>query len=173
MKVAVYSDIHDNQHNMRKVIESMKSQKVDSAIFLGDFNSPYIVKELLQSNIKTHCIWGNNEGDKVTITKFIESSDGLFSISDRREDIIEVDGKKVALLHHPDFAKSLARSGDFDAVFYAHTHDRAFEMVSNCILANPGEVSGHKTGKVSYILWDTEKMSIDFIDIENIVNVNL
>jgi len=173
MKIAVYSDIHDNQHNMRAALAKMKEVNIDSALFLGDFNAPFIVKELIKLGIKTHAIWGNNEGDKVNITKAILASEGLFTIAEKTYDTLELDGKRVCIIHHPDISEALAKSGEFDAVFYGHTHEKDFKMVNSCILANPGEISSQATGICSFIIWDTATNEVKFVEIANPINVNL
>lgn len=166
MKIAIYSDIHDNIHNLDLALNKIKELEISKAICLGDFINPGIIKRIISFGIPTHFIWGNNDGEKVAITKLVLEADG-FSIAGRREDRMEIEGRKVALLHHETFAKDLAQSGNFDAVFYGHTHEKELEMVDNCILANPGEISGHLTGVCSFIVWNTDDNSIEFIQLEN------
>lgn len=156
MKMAIYSDIHDNLHNLKLVIKKMKELEVEKAFCLGDFISPPIIKEIIASEIITFAIWGNNDGEKVVITMLAENSD-TFHISTKTFAVQEEAGKKVFLSHYPDIARSMAKSGDYDAVFYGHDHTTLFETLENdCILANPGEVAASTTDRCTFMVWDTE-----------------
>jgi uncharacterized protein len=70
MKIAVISDIHDNAHNLVLALEEIYKEEVEQIYFLGDFVGAGISKLLINSSIPVYAIWGNNDGDKVMITKF-------------------------------------------------------------------------------------------------------
>ncbi len=174
MKLAVFSDIHDNIHNLRLALSEMKKRNITRAYCLGDFMSPNIVKQIIDSGIIVFAVWGNNDGEIAKITKLSCESRGAFQIADTTFCSAEVDNRKIFLTHHPDFARSLAKSGDYDAVFYGHNHNELFERQENgCILANPGEISGHVTDRSTFLIWDTVDNSIVQIELEDIVRVNV
>ena len=76
------------------------------------------------------------------------------------------DGKKIFLTHYPDMARSMAKSGDCDAVFYGHDHTTLFETLDNgCVLANPGEVAASTTNRCTFMVWDTETNDIQTYDV--------
>ena len=100
--------------------------------------------------------------------KMAWESKGKMILSRTEHMEVGIDGKKAFLIHRHDFVKSLAKSGDFNAVFYGHNHIQYVEKLPNgCLLANPGEVSGHGTGKVSFMIWDTQKNEVETIHIKN------
>jgi uncharacterized protein len=173
MKLAVFSDIHDNIHNLRLALSEMKRRGITRAYFLGDFMSPGIAKQIIESGIVVLAVWGNNDGERSGITKLVCQSAGQFQISDTTFIKAEVDGRNIFLTHHPDFAHSLAKSGDYDAVFYGHDHKEFLEQLPNgCILANPGEISGHLTDRSTFLVWDTVDNSVEQIELEDIISVN-
>jgi putative phosphoesterase len=173
MKLAVFSDIHDNMHNLRLALGEMKRRNITRAYCLGDFINPGIVKQIIDSGIVVMSVWGNNDGEIAAITKLACQSNGQFQIADTTFMRAEVDGRTIFLSHHPDFAESLAKSGDFDAVFYGHNHIEYLEQLSNgCILANPGEISAHKTDRSTFLIWDTVDNSVVQIELEDIITVN-
>lgn len=173
MKIAIYGDIHENFHNLRLALNVMRERKVDCALCLGDFINPGIVAEIIKFGIKTYAVWGNNDGEKSTIMRFILASNGVMEISDTTFAQHEFDGKKVFMSHHPDFAPSLARSNDFAAVFFGHDHVHYVERMENgCWLANPGEISTHKTGRLTFLIWDTVTNEVTTEEISNGMNVN-
>ena len=87
-------------------------------------------------------------------------------------DTFEIDGKKLFLTHYPLIAKSMAKSGDFDAVFYGHNHLKNKEMVGNCLLLNPGEVGAYKTSKPTLAIYDTKTNDAEILDIPNSITTN-
>ncbi len=157
MKIAVFSDIHDNDANLKKFFKDIEDRNVDELICLGDFIKASTVQIIIDSGYKTYAIWGNNDGEKVFITRLAERSNGKFEISNNTEAIYTIGGKKVYLNHYPEIAPTVARSGEFDAVFYGHNHTEFYERQENgCVLCNPGEIYGYNSGKASYAVWDTE-----------------
>jgi uncharacterized protein len=173
MKIAVFSDIHDNFHNLRLALAEMRRRNITRAYCLGDFISPGIVKQIIDSGIIVFAVWGNNDGEKSRIAKMSCESQGVFQIADTTFSSAEVDGRKIFLTHHSDFAASLARSGDYDAVFYGHDHKEYYALIKNgCILANPGEISSHVTDRSTFLIWDTVSNEIEQIELEDIVSVN-
>lgn len=71
-----------------------------------------------------------------------------------------------SLLDISTLAKPMAKSGEFDVVFYGHNHIKNKDRINNCLVVNPGEVSGHKNSQTSFVIYDTEKNDADIIDVE-------
>jgi len=88
------------------------------------------------------------------------------TIADNVYDFLEIENRKIFITHYPDLAKPMAKSGEFDAVFYGHNHIKNKDRVGNCLVVNPGEVSGHKNSQISFAIYDTEKNDADIVDVE-------
>ncbi|MDD3711575.1 MAG: YfcE family phosphodiesterase [Patescibacteria group bacterium] len=167
MKIAIISDIHDNFHNLVLVLKEIKKREdLERIIFLGDFINNGIVKFLAGFYLPVDAIWGNNDGDKSAITKTSLSPQSNLKIADNVYDFLELDGRKIFITHYPDLAKPMAKSGEFDAVFYGHNHNKNKDFVDNCLVVNPGEISGHKTNKISFAIYDTKANDADIIEID-------
>jgi uncharacterized protein len=175
MKVAVFSDTHENFHNFRLALEQMLKSGVEEAIFLGDYINPGMAKEIFESlknnNIKLTAIFGNNDGDRVRITIYALENKVNHSAYDFME--TEIDGKKVFLTHYPEIGRAVDRT-KYEAVFYGHDHKLFVDQDNKdiAILANPGEISSHVTGTVSFLVWDTSVKSVEtiFLEKEDIYN---
>jgi putative phosphoesterase len=175
MKVAILSDIHENLHNMRIALNEVKSRNIKDMLFLGDYINPGLTKEFFEfcknNGIKLKSIFGNNEGDKAKIMMFamqngVDQSPYFFAE-------YEFENKKVYITHYPEIAIPVSRSNMYDAVFYGHNHEYKVEKLDNgCLLANPGELSAHKTGRATYLIWDTEINGVETIEIDNPYNPN-
>ena len=84
---------------------------------------------------------------------------------------MEFDNRKIFISHFHDLADSMAKSGDFDAVFYGHDHIKNRKMIDNCLVVNPGEISAHKTGRATYAIYETRNNSVEFFEVENSVTL--
>jgi len=169
MKIAVISDIHDNFHNTILLLKELQKKKVEQIIFLGDFIGTGIAKILAGSTIPIQAIWGNNEGDKGEIMRIALGKNSKLALGENSYDFLEFDGRKIFITHYPNLAKPMAQSGIYDALFYGHNHIKNEDMVGKCLIANPGEISAHRTGQSTYLIYDTKKNSINFFDLKNFV----
>jgi putative phosphoesterase len=149
-------------------IEELGVQKI---IFLGDFMNNGIAKVLASNSIPVFEIWGNNDGDKVAITKTALSEKSNLEVGFDVFDIVDFDQRKIFLTHYPLLAKPMAKSGEFDAVFFGHNHVKHQERIGDCLVLNPGEVSAHKTGECSFAMYDTKTNNAEIIVLENSVSV--
>lgn len=171
MKVAVISDIHDNFHNLVLTLEKISELNVKQILFLGDFINNGIAKILASSEIPVFAIWGNNDGDKVAIIKTSLSEGSSLNMGFETYDEIEIDGRKLFLTHYPFLAKPMAKSGDYDAVFYGHNHKKNKDKINDCLIINPGEVSAHKTNGASFALYDTKTNDAEIIMLDEYISV--
>lgn len=164
MKILVISDIHDNFDNLVKIFQEISDKNIDQIICLWDLINGWISRVITSHNIPVHLVWWNNDWEVVNITKnFLNSKNTLASTV---FDIVEFDSKKIFLSHYNTIAESMAKSWDFDAVFYGHDHIVHEWYIWECYILNPWEVWAHKTWKSSYAIYDTilNKAQIFFLD---------
>ena len=167
MKIAVISDIHENFHNLLKALEIIREKGVQKILCLGDFINPGVAKVLVDCGIPTYAIWGNNDGDKVLITKMSMAPGSSLELGDKTYAMLEVDGRSIFLTHYPDLVAPAAASGMYDVVFYGHDHLRREGQEGDCLVANPGELAAFKTKKATFLVYDTEENLIEFLDIKD------
>lgn len=166
MKIAIISDIHENFHNLGLFLNDVKKYDIKKIIFLGDFMNNWIAKLLAASEIPVYAVWGNNDGDKVAITKTALSQWSNLEVWFDTFDIIEIENRKIFLTHYPMLAKPMAKSWDFDAVFYWHNHLYNIDQTNNCIIVNPWEISAHKTSKATFAIYDSETNQAEIITLQ-------
>lgn len=165
MKILVISDIHENFDNLIWIFQDIKDKQIDQIICLWDIINNGIAKIMVKHGIPIHLIWWNNDGTKVEITKTFLSS--WNTVSDTIFDIVEYWWRKIFLTHYNTIARSMAKSGDYDAVFYGHDHIKEISTIWGCLLLNPWEISAHKTHIASYAIYDTESNTADFFELSN------
>ena len=123
MKFLVISDTHDNLDVVKKVVNL--SKEYDFLIHCGDYVSPFTIRKLVNCG-KIYGVWGNNEGDKITIYKLISGTEFSIEFQPREIELME----KPCLLIHGwgnvektrKMVYSIAKGGDWKIVFYGHTH---------------------------------------------------
>jgi putative phosphoesterase len=158
MKIAIISDIHDNEIRLHECLKIVKTEKIEVGICCGDISRLDTLIMIAKSFKKLYVALGNMDHNiKMQTELFPENitsweKAGNFIIS----------GKKIAIVHHDYTAKELAKDGNYDLVFYGHTHTPWEKMFKNTILLNPGEVSG-SYGTASFAIFDLSTMKAKLI----------
>jgi len=164
MLIGVFSDVHDNLDNLQQAIEIFKARGVEALIFCGDFCSPIPSRAMAAAFAgDIYCVFGNGDGDRFLISNAAHSQFPNLKLHGEHAEL-EFEGVKVAVTHYPFYAQALARTGDYQAVFSGHTHERHEERFGECLWVNPGEVLGWK-GQPSCVIYNTETNSAEFVEI--------
>ncbi|MCD6117655.1 metallophosphoesterase [bacterium] len=148
MKIGIISDSHDNLPALKKAVSLFNDIEADLVIHAGDFISPFVSLPLNELEMDFIGVFGNNDGDKLNLQKALKNR--IF----RSPHIIEVEGKRIAIMHEPDYLESLEKSGDFSAIIYGHTHEVDIRG-DRTLIINPGECGGWINGERTIALWDT------------------
>jgi len=160
MKIAVISDTHDNLTNVEKAFKKINEEKIEFVFHLGDYVAPFTIRKIrdLYSG-KLVGVFGNNDGDKVLLSKIFEIYN--WEIYEQPK-FFEIYQKKFLLFHSLfDFEKI---NFDVDYVLFGHTH-RVYIKKNKTIFINPGEVCGYLTGKGTFAIIDIEKKEEEIIEI--------
>ncbi len=163
MLAGILSDIHDNLRNLERALTELRRRDVGTLLFLGDFCSPIPARMLAGYGGEVHCVFGNGDGDRFAIRGIAAPEGGTFVLHGEWAEI-EIDGRSVALTHYPFYARALARTGDYAAVFSGHTHERHRERLGDTLWVNPGEILGWK-GAPSFALWETRRNAVEFLEL--------
>ncbi|MBT7902626.1 YfcE family phosphodiesterase [Candidatus Woesearchaeota archaeon] len=170
MKIAIISDVHENIHNLVLALKKIEELSAEQIIFLGDLINPGIAKHISKLNIPTFAIFGNNDGDISGLMEVSLQKGSNLKFGFTNYDIVKFDNRKIFLTHFPMLAKPMAKSKEFDAVFYGHNHEKHQEMIGDCLVLNPGELSAHKTKTASIALYDTKTNTAEIIILEGSIS---
>ena len=154
MKLGVMSDSHDNIPNVARAVALFNEIDVDLVVHAGDFIAPFAIDPLADLNCRVVGVFGNNDGERVILAQRFETIRGevhpnLASVS--------LGGKNIAVMHYPELAIPIAKSGDYDIVVYGHTHKIDIQK-GEALLLNPGETGGWTTGKATIAVVDTQTL---------------
>jgi putative phosphoesterase len=161
MLIAVLSDIHDRLDHFQRVLDEVRARGAERMFCLGDFCAPFVLKELAEGWAgPLDAVFGNNDGDRFLLGS-IAARHAQVTLHDPLAEL-EVDGQKILLTHYPEIGRRLAKSGEADAVFSGHDHQRYQHRFGDALWANPGEVMG-RFGVVSFGLYDTSTRAFEHV----------
>lgn len=173
MKVAIISDVHNNEINLGKVLDYCKRESIGIIICCGDLASDETFEYLNKhfSGI-IHYTFGNMDNDQLKNLEFAKRYKNTVLYDDYGE--TEIDGQKIAFVHFPDIAENLCRKEKYDFVFYGHTHKPWSSIEKNtgghgkkCLMLNPGNVAG-EIYPPTFAVWDTENNEFTLVRIHNL-----
>jgi len=150
MQIAIISDMHDSLEKLRFVLKEIENLGIKQIICCGDICAPFMAKEMGKFPGEVHCVFGNVE-DRINTPKVCEEYSNLHHYGDKAS--IEIDNKRIGIIHYPEEAEEMAKSGNYDFVFHGHTHEKRAINFGDCLLLNPGEILGIK-GSPSYAVVD-------------------
>ena len=154
MLIGILSDIHDNLDNLRQALGIFKEREVKALVFCGDFCSPIPCRVMAgEFEGEVHCVFGNGDGDRFLMLTVANTQYPNLKLHGEYAEL-EFEGARLAVTHYPFYAKALARTGDYQAVFSGHTHQAGQERFGECLWLNPGDVMGWK-GQGSCAIYDT------------------
>ena len=114
--------------------------------------------------MQLHLIHGNNIGDQVSLARWVRERNGQFQYHgpDAR---LELGGRKIFVVHYPEYGYAMACTGEWDLVCWGHSHVAAVEQVANVKggrtwLVNPGTVAGLSAPQ-TWVLGDLAAMRFD------------
>ena len=165
MKIGIISDTHDDEGAVKKIAKILKEKRIKKIWHLGD----YVAPPLLQSfkGFEITGIFGNNDGYESGLIKMFEEIGGSL-LGDFAK--ISIDGLNIALYHgeYREIAEALAKSGDYDVVFFGHWHKAEKTVYGNTILLNPG--SAHRFYKKdrnpTFGIFNTENKDFEIVNIK-------
>jgi putative phosphoesterase len=158
MKIGVISDTHDHLENIKKAINILKERNINTLIHLGDYCAPFSIP-LLKIE-KVYAIFGNNDGEKLFLQK--KANDSGFVI-DRGPKAINIEGRKIAIMHEPYELEAFRRSGIYDIVLHGHTHE--YYIKKDPLTVNPGELCGYLSGKPTFAIIDLGKLECEIVEL--------
>lgn len=163
--IGIISDSHDNMNAIKKAVEFFNKNDVKTVLHAGDIISPFTAKAFKELNSKLYFVFGNNDGDKLMLTKRFEE---IGAISCGEFGDLTIDSLHIALLHGTSEAmvKAIAKSGYFDVVIHGHTHDPGVKNIEGTLVINPGECAGVLTGRSTVALLEISNLNVEITELQ-------
>lgn len=158
MLLAVMSDTHDNIPNIRAAVSIIKDAGCEMILHCGDFVAPFMLTELEAAGIPVHGVFGNNDGDRYLMTKHsLTIHENITLHGDFAR--LDIDGRRIALMHDGTIADDLAAGGRYDIICYGHFHIYHQTQTNNTLVLNPGEMLG-KDDTPGFCIVDTKTLGV-------------
>ena len=163
MLLAVMGDSHDNREALRNAVKVAVDKGAKTLFHTGDLVSPFMLGILYDFPGRIYLVKGNNDGDPLAVSRTIPQE--CPQIKEYGEFIIvDFDDFRVALTHYPEHARAHAMAGDFDMVFYGHTHEFSEKIIGKTLLLNPGDIMGlEESGSFCLVESDTKEVWRQFV----------
>ncbi|MBD3359443.1 MAG: YfcE family phosphodiesterase [Candidatus Buchananbacteria bacterium] len=166
MKIAIFSDTHDNWVNTEKAIKYLNKHKIPLMIHCGDVCAPSTLAEMAKLyKSEIHLVKGNADNDIEEVKNQSQKHKNLKFYGHTGK--LEIDNLKLVWAHEPSLAKKMAQSQKYDFIFYGHTHTPWQEKNGKTILINPGTLAGLFT-KATFAIFDTQTKKARLIILEKI-----
>jgi uncharacterized protein len=167
MKVAIISDIHDNQINLQKVLDWCGSNSITSIFCCGDVTNLETL-EMIVNNFSgdIYLVRGNCElyDEKDIVPK---GHDKILSIKYCGKIAnFKLDKYSIGLCHEPYLINKVLDK-KCDIIFYGHTHKPWIEDRGDTKIVNPGTLGG-TFSLGTFAVWDTENGNLKLLRVENL-----
>lgn len=164
MKVCIVSDSHDRAGKLAQAVREAKEKGAAAVIHCGDVIGAQTLRAAMGLGLPLHVIHGNNLGDPVALSRLARDSGGQaqYHGPDAR---LELDGRRIFVVHYPEYGYAMACTGDWDLVCCGHSHTAGVEQVANVKggktwLVNPGTVAG-LAAPATWVLGDLAAMRFE------------
>ena len=164
MKVCIVSDSHDRADPLAQAVRQAKEEGAAAVIHCGDVIGTQTLRAAMAVGLPLHVIHGNNLGDPVSLSRWArESREQLqYHGPDAR---LDLGGKRVFVVHYPEYGYAIACTGDWDLVCCGHSHVAGVQSVKNVKggatwLVNPGTIAG-LSAPATWVLGDLAAMRFD------------
>jgi len=164
VKICIVSDSHDRADALAQAVREAKAQGASAVIHCGDVIGTQTLRAALAAGLPMHVIHGNNLGDPVSLARWARESNGQLQYhgADARLDLA---GRRVFVVHYPEYGHAFACTGDWDLVCCGHSHQAEVRKVasvkgSESWLVNPGTVAG-LAAPATWALGDLDAMRFE------------
>ena len=166
MKIAIFSDTHDNLPNLRKALNYLKNHPVKALIHCGDIASWETLKFMAsQFTGPIYACLGNMEINPQDIKLKVKTLKNVEFFPETGQ--INLANKKIAFTHFPKIARELAKKQKYDLVFYGHSHFPWQKKLKKTEMLNPGTLAG-MFNKATFAIYDLAKMHAQLIILEKL-----
>jgi uncharacterized protein len=161
MKLCIVSDSHDRSDCLSQAVRQGAAEGAEAVIHCGDVIGTQTLRGAMDVGLPIHVIHGNNLGDPVSLSRWAYESGGLLRYhgADAR---LAFNGRKVFVVHYPEYGHAMACTGEWDLVCCGHSHVARVEPIGNVKdgttwLVNPGTVAGLAAPR-TWVLGDLDTM---------------
>jgi putative phosphoesterase len=157
-KIAVLSDSHDHLQSLQSCLAAADAAGAEVLLHCGDLCAPFVLRTLAERfGGAIHVVFGNNDADGRLLQTIAAQHSHVTLHGIYAE--LEIDDRRIAMIHYPEPARRIAQSAELDLVCYGHDHTQLLERIGDAWLLNPGEIMG-MWSTPTWALYDTQTHSV-------------
>jgi len=160
MRIAILSDTHSRYATIEAALQAIEPHRVELILHCGDIEDSEAVW-LFPPN--THFVFGNCDHERAGIRQAVH---GVGATLYEPFGQMEVEGVKIAWLHGDDkrLMQQVEQSGEFDFLFYGHTHVADERQSGKTRVINPGAL--HRARVKTLVVLDVESGEAETVVVE-------
>jgi putative phosphoesterase len=161
MRIAILSDSHGRQQTVERALQVLRERGINVVLHCGDIDDVETVAFF--RGFTAHFVFGNCDCDRPGLAQAIEEAGGTLHGAWGQ---LEFEGVKIALLHGDDqrLMRDVEGSGQFDFLFYGHTHHAAEHRTGPTRVINPGAL--HRARPKTFVLLDLASRQVERVALE-------
>lgn len=169
MKVCILSDSHDRADALEQAVREARNAGAEAVLHCGDVIGAQTLRPAMALGLPIHVIHGNNLGDSVMLHRIAAGSSELLQYHGADARLV-LAGRRVFLVHYPDYGYGMACTGNWDLVCCGHSHASLVQQVTNVKggttwLVNPGTVAGLAAPR-TWVLADLAAMRFEVFSMD-------
>lgn len=135
MLIGIVSDTHSRYATVTKALALLQGHGVELILHCGDIEDDETVR--LFADVPTHFVYGNCDYDRDGLARAMHEIGA--TLHDPFAEL-ELAGRKLAVIHSDNkrLFQQLEHSGQFDFLFYGHTHQAEEHRTGPTRVVNPG-----------------------------------
>lgn len=153
MKLALFSDTHNNWNGLQSAIDKAETVRCDVALFAGDLDKPAGVEVLAEFSGPVHHIVGNIDTRLERMQTEAARTNNVIYHGEVCD--ISRDGLRIFMNHYPEVVAAKAQQDTYDLCVHGHTHQFRDEKVGSTRLINPGALTRRRS-RPEWASLDTE-----------------
>jgi putative phosphoesterase len=160
MKIAILSDTHSRYATIEAALQRVEERHVELILHCGDIEDGEAVW-LFPG--KTHFVFGNCDTERASIRQAVY---GIGATLHEPYGSLDLDGVKLAFIHSDDrkLFRDLEHGGQFDYLFYGHSHLAEEHQTGRTRVINPGAL--HRARVKTFAVLDLQSGEIETVEVE-------
>jgi uncharacterized protein len=161
MRIGIVSDTHSRYARVETVVKLLRQRGVYCVLHCGDIEDADTV--WLFEDLTTHFVFGNCDTERASLRQAIH---GTGATLQEPFGNLELEEYKIAWVHGDDkqLLLDLENSGQFNFLFYGHTHHAEQHHAGPTLVLNPGAL--HRARPKTFVVLDLETGALESVAVE-------
>jgi putative phosphoesterase len=162
MKMGIVSDTHSRYQTVETVLEMLRQRGVECVLHCGDIEDADTV--WLFQGVPTHFVFGNCDTERASLRQAIHA---IGATLHEPFGHLEFGSYRIAWMHGDDgrLLRDVEASGQFDYLFYGHTHQAKEHRTGPTRVVNPGAL--HRARPKTFVVLDTDSGELESVPVSS------